>query len=75
MKSQKSNTDHTHYTDLTLYLRLLSITHIEMNSFTHQQEKWSAENPACFEVKQHFATPGRAVADHINNVLTELVDS
>lgn len=40
-----------------------------------QQEKWSTEYPACFEVKQHFAAPGRAVADHVDNVLTKLVDS
>lgn len=40
-----------------------------------QKKKWSAENPAGFEVKQHFAAPGRAVTDHINDVMTELVDS
>ena len=43
--------------------------------FTHQQKKWSAQHPACFEVKQHFAAPGRAVRDHIKYVLTKLVDS
>lgn len=47
-----------------------------MNSeaFTHQQKEGSEENPACFEIKQHFATPGGAVADHIDDVLAELVD-
>lgn len=39
-----------------------------------QQEEGSKENPACFEIKQHFAAPGGAVADHIDDVLTELVD-
>ena len=47
-----------------------------MNSevFTHQQKEGSEENPAGFEIKQHFAAPGGAVADHVNDVLTELVD-
>lgn len=42
---------------------------------THQQKKRSEENPACFEVKQHFGAPGRTVADHVNDVLTKLIDS
>lgn len=55
----------------------LLTTNININTdvFTHQQEKRSAENPASFEVKQHFAAPRRAGVNHINNVLTELVDS
>lgn len=40
-----------------------------------QQKKWSEENPACFEVKQYFTAPGRAMTDHIKDVLTKLVDS
>lgn len=48
---------------------------INPDAFTHQQKKRSAEYPACFEIKQHFAAPRRAVADHIKNVLTKLVDS
>lgn len=42
--------------------------------FTHQQKEGCEEHPACFEIQQHFAAPGGAVADHIKDVLTELVD-
>lgn len=42
--------------------------------FTHQQKEGGEEHPACFEIKHHFAAPGGAVADHIKDVLTELVD-
>lgn len=54
---------------------LLTKINISSRVGTHQQEKRSAENPACFEVNQHFAAPGRAVADHVNNVLAKLVYS
>lgn len=43
--------------------------------YTHQQKERSAENPACLKVKQHFAAPGRAVTNHVNDVLTKLVDA
>lgn len=42
--------------------------------FTDQQKKGSAENPACLEVEHHFAAPRWAVTDHVNDVLTKLVD-
>lgn len=43
--------------------------------YTDQQKKRCAENPACLEVKQHFAAPGRTVTDHVNDVLAKLVDT
>lgn len=47
---------------------------IKSDVFTHQQKEGSEEHPACFEIKHHFAAPGGAVADHVKDVLTELVD-
>lgn len=47
---------------------------IRCELFAYQQKEGSEENPACFEIKQHLAAPGGAVADHIDDVLTELVD-
>lgn len=40
---------------------------------THCQQEGSENHPAGFKVPQQFCAPGRAVTDHVHNVLTELV--
>lgn len=43
--------------------------------YTHQQKKRREKNPASLKVKQHFAAPGRAMTNHVNDVLTELINA
>lgn len=40
---------------------------------THQQQDRGAEDPARLEVQEELGAPGRTSADHVYNVLAELV--